>query len=220
MALGIRFAPLRGPIVGDTPPGGNDRSAPTTVSTNSSLTRFHRSSAVSRRWIVRAFFAGALAASATSSIAEEILKNWFDDPYFQVRDGIANCPVPLGPYTNHDQMLHETHYRSERGLRCYLEKKCSKPSSYMYDADIAAAVRSRFESSTKLKHASLWVTVQRRFVWIDGCVRSMSDRREIDKLVHGVPDMELLIVNVMRPGEATVPYRVPGPAQRLQEVGK
>ena len=47
-----------------------------------------------------------------------------------------------GTVRQREQRLHETHYCSERGYRCYLEKQCSKPSSYMYDADIAAAVRA------------------------------------------------------------------------------
>ena len=72
----------------------------------------------------------------------------------------------------------------------------------------------RFEASPKLKDASLWVTVQRRFVWIDGCVGSARGRNEIETLLRGVPDMEMLIVNVMRAGDAAPPYRTLAPGQR------
>lgn len=170
----------------------------------------HRSSARA----FRSFVSLACLLAAASTSAEEVVKNWFKDPYSQVRFGISACPQPLGPYATHDQMLHETHYRSERGLRCYLEKKCTKPSSYMYDADIAEAVRSRFAASPKLKDTSLWVTGQRRFVWIEGCVASTRDRSEIEALMRGVPDLEMLIVNVMRLGEPSIPYRVLGPGQK------
>lgn len=146
--------------------------------------------------------------------ADEVVRNWFNDPFFQVRSAIARCPMPLGPYVDEGQRLQETHYRSERGLRCYLEKKCTKPSSYMYDADIAAAVRSRFEASRVLDDASLWVTVQRRWVWIEGCVASKRGRREIEALLKDVPDIERLIVFVWNGREGPAPYRMLAPGQR------
>ena len=147
----------------------------------------------------------------------DVVRNWFKDPYFQVRSAIGQCTVPLGPFTTEEQMLKETHYRSERGTRCWLEGKCSKPNSYMYDADIAAAVRSRFDASPKLSDASLWVTVQRRFVWIEGCVRSGRDQRDIDELVRGVPDVDRSIVFVSRGTTATPPYRTLAPGQRRED---
>ncbi len=165
------------------------------------------------RSIGRAIVAATLAANAA---ADEVVRNWFKDPYFQVRSGFAGCPVPLGPYTTHEQMLRETHYRSERGTRCWLEKKCSKPNSYMYDADIAAAVRGRFERTTKLRDASLWVTVQRRFVWIEGCATSKQAEREIEKLLRGVPDIDRSIVFVYQ-GKANPPYHVLAPGQKRED---
>jgi hypothetical protein len=151
---------------------------------------------------------------AQSAQLTSVLRNWFNDPFFRVRAGIASCPVPLGPFENEEQMLKETHYRSERGTRCWLEKKCSKPSSYMYDADIAAAVRSRFEASQKFNDASLWVTAQRRFVWVEGCVSTSRAQRELEQLLAGVPNVERLIVNVSAKRGALPPYRAWGPGQR------
>ena len=155
-----------------------------------------------------------LALAAPGASADEVVRNWFDDPFFQVRSAIADCPMPLGPYVNEEQRMHETHYRLERGLRCYLEKKCSKPSSYMYDADIASAVRARFEASPRLRDASLWVTVQRRFVWVEGCARSAHGPREIEAVLRGVPDVEKVIVFVSADPRAPPPYRTLGPGQR------
>jgi hypothetical protein len=110
--------------------------------------------------------------------------------------------------------MRETHYRNERGLRCYLEKKCTKPSSYMYDADIAAAIKARFEKSTLLKDASLWVTAQRRFAYVEGCASSPRAAGEIKRLLKDVPDLEQVIVNVTRDRKPPLPYRVVGPGQR------
>jgi len=168
-----------------------------------------------QRWHAASVIVIALAAPGAS--ADEIVRNWFDDPFFQVRSAIAACPMPLGPYVNEEQRMHETHYRLERGLRCYLEKKCSKPSSYMYDADIAAAVRARFDTSPRLRDASLWVTVQRRFVWVEGCVRSPRGQREIEAVLRGVPDVEKVIVFVSADPRAPAPYRTLGPGQRRGE---
>lgn len=148
-----------------------------------------------------------LALSPLTGSAADVLRNWFDDPYFQVRSGIRGCPVPRGPFATEDEMRHETHYRSERGTRCWLEKKCSKPSSYLYDPDIAAALRSRFASDRRFRDASLWVTVQRRWAWIEGCVRSRHEQAQLERLARSIPDVELVIVNVSAPRSGPPPYR-------------
>jgi hypothetical protein len=167
---------------------------------------------------VRALFATLiLMAASPAGWSEEIVRNWFKDPYFPVRAALPACIQPLGPYTTEEQMLKETHYRSERGTRCWLEGKCSKPSSYMYDADIAAAVRAKFEASPKLRDASLWVTAQRRFVWVEGCVGTSTGQREIELLLRDVPDVERVIVFVSRGTRTEPPYRTLGRTQRRVE---
>ena len=155
-----------------------------------------------------------MSFAAPNAHGDEILRNWFNDPFFQVRSAIPDCAMPLGPYENEEQRMRETHYRLERGLRCYLEKKCSKPSSYMYDADIASAVRARFDASRRLRDSSLWVTVQRRFVWVEGCVRSPRGQRDIETLLQGTPDVEQVIVFVSADPRAPPPYRTLGAGQR------
>lgn len=148
----------------------------------------------------------ALVSLAPRAIAAEELRNWFDDPWFQAREGYPGCPLPRGPFSTREQMLGETHHRSERGTRCWLEKRCAKPSAYMYDRDIAAAIRERFQSSPKFQDASLWVTVQGRYAWVEGCVRSRKERRDLEALVRGIPDLDLMTINVStRPGEVP-PY--------------
>lgn len=148
-----------------------------------------------------------LALSPLAGDAKESLRNWFDDPYFRVRSGIAGCAVPRGPFATEEEMRHETHYRSERGFRCWHEKKCSKPSSYLYDADIAAAVRLRFAADKRFRDASLWVTVQRRWVWVEGCVASKREQAQLERLIRAIPDVELVIVNVSRGRGSPPPYR-------------
>ena len=157
---------------------------------------------------------GLLGAWASAG-ADEALRNWFNDPFFQVRGGIAECPVPLGPLTTESQMRAESHYRAERGTSCWLEKKCSKPNAYLYDAGIAAAVRERFAASTVLQDASLWITVQRRFVFVEGCVAAASLDGAVEALLRDLPDVERVLVNVTRDPRARPPYRTS--ALRLAE---
>src|SRR6185437_16052455 len=93
----------------------------------------------------RVIFAMLLCLGNTAS-AEE-LKNWFDDPFFQVRQGMPNCPMPLGPLLPQSKRNGEAHYRVERGTSCYLACKCAKPNAYWYDADIGKAVAQAFAAS-------------------------------------------------------------------------
>jgi hypothetical protein len=145
----------------------------------------------------------------THVLADEAaaLRNWFDDPFFQVRSAIKDCPVPLGPLTTGDEMRTQTHNRSERGTRCFQEGRCTRPNSFMYDKDIAGGVRAKFADTRAWRNASLWVTVQRRIVWIEGCVAPGYKSGQLDRLVRDVPDVELVVVNVRkRPGDPA-PYR-------------
>jgi len=66
-----------------------------------------RAAQTRRRAVV--VFIGLLAPLAAPG--EEIVRNWFNDPFFQVRSAIANCPVPLGPYGTEADRMRETHYR-------------------------------------------------------------------------------------------------------------
>jgi len=158
----------------------------------------------------------ALLAPLAAS-AQEIVRNAFNDPFFRVRDGVAACPEPLGPYMTEEQKLRQTHHRLERGTRCWLAKKCEKPSAYMYDADIAREVRARFERARILRDASLWVTVQGRLVLVEGCARSPGAKREIGAILRGIPDVDGAVVNIATKTHGPPPYRTLAPNQRRGE---
>jgi len=42
--------------------------------------------------------------------------NYFNDPFVQVTDGIADCPVPKGPMITEAEMKAQAHSRVERGV--------------------------------------------------------------------------------------------------------
>ena len=154
---------------------------------------------------------GIAAATAppicSAAAAAEPLRNWFNDPYFQVRGAVHRCPTPKGPLGTEAEMRSESHSRTERGTSCWLAKKCTKQNSYLYDPEIAAAVRARFEATDALRDASLWVTVQRRIVWVEGCVAPGYAEGTLEHLLQGVADVELLVVNVTKTPRAKPPYR-------------
>ena len=151
--------------------------------------------------IVAAALSPALAAQGTTE-----LKNWFADPYFPVSSSISGCPVPRGPLLTKEEMEREAHVRVERGTRCYQEGKCRKANSYQYDGEIAEHVRMALANSGALEGTSLWVTVQRRWIFLQGCVNSLSKKRALEKVARGVPDVEKVFVEVTANASKPPPY--------------
>lgn len=134
-------------------------------------------------------------------------RNWFNDPFFQIAAQAPRCPVPLGPYLTAAEQRAEAHYRAERGTSCWLAGRCARSNAYAYDQDIALALRARVGELKLATGSSLWVTVQRRIVFIEGCV---PDRRRVAALeawAKGVPDVEQVLVNVSTRPRAPAPYR-------------
>jgi hypothetical protein len=154
----------------------------------------------------RALLVALLAASLAH--AQDVRKNWFNDPFIQVRNGLPNCPVPLGPLLTEAEMRAESHSRVERGTSCWMAGKCAQPNAYFYDAKIAEALRQRFAQSSDYRDASLWISVKRRFVWIEGCAGEASDAASLEALAQEVPDVEHVFVDVMTGTSGKPPYRL------------
>ncbi|WP_211461065.1 BON domain-containing protein [Collimonas silvisoli] len=157
-------------------------------------------------WPVRLAVAGMMVTMAPAS--GEPLKNWFNDPFIQVRSAVADCPPPLGPLVSQEEARKESHWRTERGTTCWLAGKCDKPNSYLYDAPIARSVQAHFAAEPGFaRNSSLWLTFQRRFVWVEGCsADSAIDAAALAAFVRAEPDVERVIVNLRRPGDSQPPY--------------
>ncbi|RZI41899.1 BON domain-containing protein [Herbaspirillum sp. HC18] len=132
-----------------------------------------------------------------------LLKNWFNDPFFQASDGMRNCPQPRGPLLTETEMKAEAHSRVERGTSCWMAGTCKEPNAYLYDASIAQAIRERLP---KQEGDSLWITVRRRWVWVEGCVTDMRHAADWEAAMKAVPDVERVLVNVMQGTEGKPPY--------------
>jgi hypothetical protein len=148
----------------------------------------------------------ALLLVAVPAANADALKNWFNDPYFQVRSAVAACRAPQGPFTTEADMRKASHARVERGTSCWLAGECARPNAYMYDAAIADAARARFEGSAVLRNASLWVTVQRRIIWVEGCAPAADAPKQAERLLRAIPDVQQVIVNIAPDPARRPPY--------------
>jgi hypothetical protein len=135
-----------------------------------------------------------VAALFGNAFADEPLKNHYNDPFIQVTNGIAQCPLPKGPFMTLAEANAEAHPRIERGTTCFMSGKCKEPNAYRYDAQIAAAAKLKFEVAIgkvpSYAKSSVWLTVQRRFVFAHGCVSSKAQATNIEALLKSVENVE------------------------------
>jgi hypothetical protein len=134
----------------------------------------------------------ASAAHAQSATTPQ-LRNWFDDPFFQVSSGLPDCAVPLGPLLTDEEQRREAHYRVERGTSCWLAGTCSESNSYRYDKRLADPVALALKAVPGLERSSVWVTIQRRWVFLEGCVTSAEQAAQLEQAARTVPDVEAVV---------------------------
>lgn len=128
--------------------------------------------------------------------AEDLRRNAFDDPFLQLTSAIppSVCPAPPGPLLTEAEAKAQAHGRIERGTSCFQSGRCRLPNSYLYDKEIIPRVRQavaadgRFDATT-----SVWALGQRRWVWLQGCVRSADEAAALEALVRQIDDVEAVI---------------------------
>ena len=161
-------------------------------------------------------YCGVFLVGITSVFADDTLKNRSNDPFFRISNALAGCPVPLGPMLTEQQWLGESHYRVERGNSCWVEGRCRLSNSYNYDAEIAVAVQRRLTSiaaTTRWKdQTSLWLVLQRRFIYLQGCVSPSFDKKtfllELAKTADVDQVVDQTMVGVIK---TEIPHPVPYP---------
>ena len=136
------------------------------------------------------------------------VRNWFDDPFARVRAALPDCPVPLGPLQTAAQAAHEAHYRADRGTRCWQGGRCAHPNAYVNDRAIGDAVARRFAGSRRFARSSLWVTVKRGWVFVEGCVSSHRDGAALSAFIAPLQHVDNVVVNVMTGTRGRPPYAV------------
>lgn len=149
----------------------------------------------------------ASVASAASAASVE-RRNWYDDPFWALSHSIAECPTPLGPLMTRAQMEDDAHYRVERGTTCWLAHRCSKPNAYLYDKPIAGELKKRFaDGDPALAGTSIWITIQRRFVYAEGCVSASFDRDALRRRLEALPDVERVFLRLTDDPRGRAPYK-------------
>lgn len=133
--------------------------------------------------------------------------NRFDDPFDAVSSDIAGCPEPRGPRITAAEARVQAHHRAERGTSCWLKDECSEPNAYRYDAGIAAALRKALKSAAALHPSSLWITVQGRVVYLEGCVARADQPAALEGLARGLPNVLQALALVRVGPDGDLPYR-------------
>jgi hypothetical protein len=136
-------------------------------------------------------------------------QNWFNDPFFQISNAIPGCPVPAGPLITEQERRVQSHHRAERGTTCWLSGQCDRPNFYAYDADIADAIKAALKASNPFDRATLWVTVQGRVVYFEGCVPDQAMEPALEAFAKSVAGVQQAIAAVFVKGAAPrPPYRL------------
>jgi hypothetical protein len=144
--------------------------------------------------------------------ADENRRNHGGDPFFQISDAIADCPVPLGPNLTDEEWAAEAHHRVERGNSCWVEGRCRLSNGYLYDKEIAEAVQRRLtdigQATRWREGATLWLLLQRRFIYVQRCVSPAFDKRKFLAELAKTADVEEVIdQTTVDPKAASLPYR-------------
>jgi len=163
-----------------------------------------------RRSAREASLLALLAALTTAGTAGPVreLRNWFGDPFFPISAAIADCPLPAGPYVDEAEQRVQAHHRAERGTTCWLARACDRPNAYAYDAEIATALQAALRERHPFTDTSVWITVQGRVVYLEGCVARPAQAAELEAFARAIPNVQQAIAIVRDDPRARPPYRL------------
>jgi hypothetical protein len=148
-----------------------------------------------------------LAWPLGAAAADDGLRNWFGDPFFPVTSADAACPLPAGPFVDEQGRREQSHRRAEKGTTGWLAGEYERPRAFAYDDDIAAAVKQAFAATARYAASSLWVTVQGRVVYIEGCAVDPALAADAERMVRALPYVQQAIAIVRTDPRERLPYR-------------
>jgi osmotically-inducible protein OsmY len=112
------------------------------------------------------------------------------DPFAQATAGYPACPAAHARMYTQDEARNQAHARVERGTRCAMEGTCEPGGAYRRDPEINDAVRAAIAGDKRFANTAVWVSTSRKWVMLEGCVRSASQRKALVKLVEAQPRVE------------------------------
>jgi hypothetical protein len=153
-----------------------------------------------------------LAALSLSTLADEAdVRNWGGDPFIVLRADVPGCPEPRGPRMDASEWRAEAHWRIETGTSCWLAGRCADANAYRYDATIAQALFPRLQALPELGGASVWAYLQRRVLFVQGCVADADQAARLEAALKqaatAVPDVQMVVPAWRLPGAESTPYR-------------
>ena len=161
--------------------------------------------------IVRVSSALLLGATLDSAAASaEELRNWFDDPFFQISSALADCPLPAGPFVSESDKRIQAHRRAEKGTTCWLAGECERPNATPTTRTSPTRSARRSPGATAGR-TTLWVTVQGRVLYIEGCALQNSSAAEVEALARSLPHVQQAIALVRTDPTAPPPYKLRSP---------
>jgi hypothetical protein len=129
------------------------------------------------------------------------------DPFARATQGFAACPEQPPPLLSADHARVESHVRVERGLRCAMEGKCEPGGAYKRDPELNERVRALIARDPRFADTSVWVTTSRKWVTLQGCVRSSAQRKALAALVAKQPDVERVFDELTSGAPAAAPAK-------------
>jgi BON domain-containing protein len=136
-------------------------------------------------------FALASAFAMLNAAAEEP-RTYQLDPFAQATDGYASCLAAKPPVLTEQEMRVQAHGRAERGTSCCLAGTCECGGAYRRDPEINDRVIAAIRGEERFRDTSVWVTTTRKFVTLQGCVRSATQKKALERLVKRQPDVAIV----------------------------
>lgn len=127
----------------------------------------------------------AMAAPASDRAAQ--------DPFGQATGGYPGCSAPVRPTLTAEEAAKDAHWRAERGTSCYRSGRCRLPNAYLYDAEILPRALRYVQQDGRFSDTSVWLTVQRRWIIVQGCVRSLQQAQALEAALRLIDDVEAVI---------------------------
>jgi hypothetical protein len=132
-----------------------------------------------------------LAATAPAALAQQP-RGYQLDPFTRATSGYPACPEAAPPILTEQEMRVSAHERAERGTSCCLAGTCECGGAYKHDPEINDRVAAAIRSDARFSNTSVWVTTTRKFVTLQGCVRSAAQRTALERLAKRQPDVAIV----------------------------
>ena len=132
-----------------------------------------------------------VAGVQPAAIAQEA-RTYRLDPFTQATSAYAGCPAAKPPDLTEQEMRVQAHERAERGTSCCLAGTCECGGAYKRDPEINERVAAAISDDRHFRDTSVWVTTTRKFVTLQGCVRSPAQKRALGELVKRQPDVAIV----------------------------